>query len=300
MPAPLVAGALIAGGASILGAGINAGSTASMNKKTRKWNEQMYSRQRTDALSDWNMQNAYNTPEAQMQRLREAGLNPNLVYGNGADVTAGPTRSTEAKSWNPTPPQVDLSGVGSAFSQYYDATVKQAQVDNMAAQKTLIEQQAIHEGLKAANTAAGTDKTKAETQTLNSLRESQLEALKVSIEKMQTDIQSTSDANKRENQLQPGKMDIQQGTVQNMMSDLLTKRLARTKTQTEVIEIERRILNLRREGILKDIEIDIRQRDGNPNDPYWQKKLQQVLEFLIEGGKDWKRYLDMLNRENPR
>lgn len=29
-------------------------------------------------------QAAYNTPAAQMERLREAGLNPNLVYGNGA------------------------------------------------------------------------------------------------------------------------------------------------------------------------------------------------------------------------
>lgn len=29
-------------------------------------------------------QNAYNTPSAQMQRLQEAGLNPNLVYGSSA------------------------------------------------------------------------------------------------------------------------------------------------------------------------------------------------------------------------
>lgn len=31
----------------------------------------------------WNLQNAYNDPSAQMQRLRAAGLNPNLVYGTG-------------------------------------------------------------------------------------------------------------------------------------------------------------------------------------------------------------------------
>lgn len=31
----------------------------------------------------WNRQNAYNTPSAQMERLQAAGLNPNLVYGNG-------------------------------------------------------------------------------------------------------------------------------------------------------------------------------------------------------------------------
>lgn len=30
----------------------------------------------------WNLNNNYNTPAAQMQRLREAGLNPNLAYGD--------------------------------------------------------------------------------------------------------------------------------------------------------------------------------------------------------------------------
>lgn len=32
----------------------------------------------------WNMQNAYNAPSAQMERLQKAGLNPNLVYGGGS------------------------------------------------------------------------------------------------------------------------------------------------------------------------------------------------------------------------
>lgn len=31
----------------------------------------------------WNMMNAYNTPQAQMNRFKEAGLNPHLIYGQG-------------------------------------------------------------------------------------------------------------------------------------------------------------------------------------------------------------------------
>lgn len=31
----------------------------------------------------WNEQNAYNSPAAQMQRYKDAGLNPMLIYGNG-------------------------------------------------------------------------------------------------------------------------------------------------------------------------------------------------------------------------
>lgn len=38
----------------------------------------------------WNAENEYNSPGAQMQRLKNAGLNPNLVYGSGA-VTGNTT-----------------------------------------------------------------------------------------------------------------------------------------------------------------------------------------------------------------
>lgn len=40
----------------------------------------------------WNMQNAYNTPAAQMQRFKDAGLNPMLVYqqGNPGNASSAP------------------------------------------------------------------------------------------------------------------------------------------------------------------------------------------------------------------
>lgn len=46
----------------------------------------------------WNMQNAYNTPRAQMGRLSEAGLNPNLVYGNGSVVGNTTSNAPEFKA----------------------------------------------------------------------------------------------------------------------------------------------------------------------------------------------------------
>lgn len=33
-----------------------------------------------NTLTAWNLENAYNTPSAQMQRYQQAGLNPNLIY----------------------------------------------------------------------------------------------------------------------------------------------------------------------------------------------------------------------------
>lgn len=51
------------------------------------------SRNRQNALADWNRQNAYNSPEQQMRRFQEAGLNPNLIYKQTNE--AAPIRSTD-------------------------------------------------------------------------------------------------------------------------------------------------------------------------------------------------------------
>ena len=104
MPFPVAAA--IAGGASIIGAGMNAASTGNMNKKNRKFAREQYATQRRDSLADWHMQNAYNSPEQQMARYKAAGLNPNLIYGHGTDANAVmprqsemPTPRTEAPQW---------------------------------------------------------------------------------------------------------------------------------------------------------------------------------------------------------
>jgi hypothetical protein len=51
------------------------------------------SRNRKNALEDWNRVNLYNAPKQQMQRYKEAGLNPNLIYGQQNNAPA--IRSTD-------------------------------------------------------------------------------------------------------------------------------------------------------------------------------------------------------------
>lgn len=71
----------------------------------------------------WNMENAYNTPSEQMRRLVEAGLNPNLAYGNLGDATA--SRAPEYPATNVpsisdaafTNPYDSLSRAGDAITQ---------------------------------------------------------------------------------------------------------------------------------------------------------------------------------------
>lgn len=46
----------------------------------------------------WHMQNAYNTPAAQVARYREAGLNPNLIYGNGSSSAGNASSAPEMEA----------------------------------------------------------------------------------------------------------------------------------------------------------------------------------------------------------
>lgn len=78
------------------------------NKKAYKYSRRMAEYQNAWNLDQWNRANAYNAPSAQMQRLKDAGLNPNLVYGNGAGQSVAVQSPTAAKEYynkpyDPTP-----------------------------------------------------------------------------------------------------------------------------------------------------------------------------------------------------
>lgn len=68
-------------------------------KELAKYNAEQQSMLNQQAFDQnikmWNMQNAYNTPKQQMERLQDANLNPKLVYGSGnvTGNTAGVLRN---------------------------------------------------------------------------------------------------------------------------------------------------------------------------------------------------------------
>lgn len=125
---------------ALLGTGADLYAKAKMNKKTRQWNEKMYGIQRQDALADWQLQNQYNSPAAQMERLKEAGLSPMLVYGGGANQVSQPVRSSDFKQWNPEVPQVGRS-VQDTIGTYFNVQMQKAQLDNLRLQATILEEQ---------------------------------------------------------------------------------------------------------------------------------------------------------------
>lgn len=139
-----IAPVIIAAGISAAASGGNALATSKLNKKTRQWNEKMYATQRADALADWQMQNAYNSPEQQMARLEQAGLNPNLVYGDGATAVSNTqVRSSDTGNLNPQTPRYGdiLESAGNGILRYQDLKAKTAQTDNVTAQTEQVQEQ---------------------------------------------------------------------------------------------------------------------------------------------------------------
>lgn len=69
--------------APVLAASVAGAGTKDAQKLANKSAKELAEYQFDKNLEMWNMTNDYNSPYSQMERLRYAGLNPNLVYGSG-------------------------------------------------------------------------------------------------------------------------------------------------------------------------------------------------------------------------
>ena len=75
---------LDSGGLGLFGNLINSITNVGLTSMTNAANEKAATTAYNRGIEQWNRENAYNSPTAQMERLKQAGLNPNLVYGGGA------------------------------------------------------------------------------------------------------------------------------------------------------------------------------------------------------------------------
>lgn len=127
-------GTIIGGISSIFGSGMSYKG----QKDTNKTNIQLAQQGREHDVNMWNRQNEYNTPEMQMHRLKEAGLNPNLMYGNGQASTGNadaPKQAHVATTSNEMASFANNNAI-QMLSQYNDWQVKKAQIQNIQEETT--------------------------------------------------------------------------------------------------------------------------------------------------------------------
>lgn len=141
--APVIVGGLLAGLGSLLGSGAQSISTVAAQKAANAANMELARYQYSKDLDMWNRQNWYNSPQEQMARLSRAGLNPNLVYGNGvagASGSAAPAQMAKFQAPEMRPVPAVIPDVATALSAYQDFRMKSAQTDNLKAQNDAIKQ----------------------------------------------------------------------------------------------------------------------------------------------------------------
>lgn len=69
-----------------MGSSLMSGATGLIGQALQyKYNKRLMARQNQYNIDMWKMQADYNSPQSQMQRFQEAGLNPNLIYGQGSN-----------------------------------------------------------------------------------------------------------------------------------------------------------------------------------------------------------------------
>lgn len=262
---------------SVVGTGVNAFVQSRFNREERIQEQKRYERGRKDSLSDFHLENEYNSPSAQMKRLKDAGLNPNLVYGKGATQAAATVNSSSPSSINANPPQFDI---GSTMSSYVDTKVKQAQIDNLHSQNETQKQETL---LKAAQTLSTIQSTKGTTFDLEqkqSLAATTLEAAKLNVQKLSADIrktiadtQFTTDSNQR-------MQELQKPTIAKIASETEKIKADTRLSDQQKKESIARINNMVKDGQLREIEIELRKKGINPSDPAWQRAIQEGIQKI--------------------
>lgn len=280
MPLPLAAiGALAAGG----GAALNSGSTIFTNFAQQKHNRKMYELQKRDSLAFWHLQNQYNSPEQQMQRLKSAGLNPNLVYGQSSGAASGQASQISTPDVQNTQyrdPQFgnSVSSAGLAYlSAITDIEIKQAQVDNLRAQNQVIRQE--YE-LKSAYT----NRSKFDLEFESELRGTSAEARRERLRQLKTSTDISINEDIRRALLTTSNLQQAAERVATMRQQQLSmaQQRAHSKMEMSRIRIEKErlnavISNTKMDTILKEKELELRKAGINPNDPMWARIAGRVL-----------------------
>ena len=169
MPTPLL-GAGIAGISSLASSLIgNAGS-----KKAQ-------SRANAYNLEMWNRQNQYNHPVQQMARLKQAGLNPNLVYGGGVSGAAGMAdKITPAKA-----PDYKMDNPLNSINQFANLKQTSAQTDNVKSQTDVNIQEALLKSEQTAKIISETSQNKFDLNLAKELRSTSADLVRENLRKMQ-------------------------------------------------------------------------------------------------------------------
>lgn len=272
MALPALIPAAVSAVGSFFGSLFGANKQDKINQEQMQFSREMYERQRQDNLFDYNMQNEYNSPVNVMKRLREAGLNPNMVYGHGQAVAqAAPLKGADSPKWNPTARAVDPgAALNTGLNMYMDISQREAQTDNLKAQNTILLQDSL---LKKAQT----DKTNIEVlrDQLDLNRGTELYQYSLDMYKQQLRKLSL-DADKAF--YDTGLSDLENRFRQDTYNERVdAARMSPEATRARIDNVISSTKNNELQAEFKALEVDLRKNGINPSDPIYFRVVGQLL-----------------------
>lgn len=264
-------------------------------QETNQANREMAEFAYRQNLEQWHRENEYNSPAAQMSRLKEAGLNPNLVYGSIGN-TAGGSPTYDAPTMQGSTyqaPHVQKYnrfgdfGASDAANAFLQSQMTSGQVQNMKEQNSLLKTQGralaqeilmTHQkmiGQMIENEKEGILRDRLRETYANSLKESDL-----NIEKLMKEL-NLQDANLENVQSQTQYNNVRAGLVG----------LQQHLTSAQIREVSARADNLLKEGQILDKQlIDYTEYGIRPNDPAWARALVTAIDDVMKPSKSEKSF----------
>lgn len=174
--------AAIGGIGSLVSSGKANENAIYMQRIQNNFNKQQATTSWNRALDMWNRQNIYNSPKEQMNRLLQANLNPNLMYGQGSvgNASSSPSPDTPRGVELPNSYRYD-NGVGGLFSSIADSINSYvsmqrqiAEIDQLKANKNLTDTTANLRKLEAISREKNNAKSDVELKYLDDIYQAQL------------------------------------------------------------------------------------------------------------------------------
>lgn len=272
MPAWLIPA--IAGATSLVGGLLGNSSNRSAQNSANRANMELAKYQYSTNVDMWNKQNFYNSPQQQMDRLKNAGLNPNLVYGNGSVVGNTTSSAPEYKAPHIQAYTGNNFGISEAAGSALQAYQAQQQVENLKSsneytktQSDALKNQMTTETLRQAELGLRNARSKFDLDLASELRNNSLEVANQQLLKMKADTARTYS-------------DIDLNQFRGRLTDA---QIANTKVATAKLREDLDIAKF--ENALKKIGI-------YPSDRIWEKILGQAVNYMLGGnpvqkGVDW-------------
>lgn len=227
---------IVAAGISAVGSWLASKQAKKAQEKANQQNMELARYQNQANVDMWNMQNAYNTPAAQMARYAAAGLSPNLIYGQGNAGNASSAPSVERATVQAAVGGVpQLSGM---LEQMQNFEMRQAQIDNVKASTASTQQETLNKQFmkwilefRAKSGEVGLEKQMLDLQQAKLLAPYNLDAQKNLVSKGRVDIQAAIQGMKLRDQEEVlNQLKIQGGGLENKLKkeELIYKQLINT------------------------------------------------------------------------